>query len=359
MMRGSGHNKHGRGHSGRGVKFTQSELKKPSLSTVLKQASTTDSQAVAELFYAEFMQLFYQSVAIEYTEIAMIVKGHPVPPIPQNPAFLNGNTAAAKMHNEQAKAMIKILTEKREARPRMLEALKAKFMSRNDYSFASFMDNKLERQQALLANDWPTIMALHKQWYLERISIASSNPGVVDLEDQDKIKEEWRRFHQSNTMTVDNFAAQFKIMVGMIETRGGLVLTERQKAKAFVDKLNREKFKAWQEQVASDESRQREHMASGGQARLLGIGLPQTLENAIDRAKVKEQQLVSTPAKNKRERSKEDVRSSFAAVQHDHRGKKHRKESKASGGQREDNVTDNNKAKRVPLTRDQFPIHGC
>ena len=88
-MRGSGHNKHGRGHSGRGVKFTQSELKKPSLSTVLKQASTTDSQAVAELFYAEFMQLFYQSVAIEYTEIAMIVKGHPVPPIPQNPAFLN------------------------------------------------------------------------------------------------------------------------------------------------------------------------------------------------------------------------------------------------------------------------------
>ena len=236
----------------------------------------------------------------------------------------------------------------------MLEALKAKFLSRNDFSFVSFMNNKQERRTALDGNDWPTIIRLHKQWYLERTAMASRAPGVVDLDEQDKIKEEWRKFHQIQTTSVDNFAAQFRVMLQMLESRGGLILTEAQKAKAFVEKLNREKFKAWQEQLTQDETRQKEHFATGALARLPGLGLPQTLEEGIERAKVREQQLASTPARNNRKRSNEDLRGSFAAVQRDQKRNKHLKESKNSGGKKQGNTADNSKVKRVYLTRDQM-----
>ena len=118
-MRGNGHNKLGRGHGGRPGRNHKHSPKKPSISTILHQASKDDSAASSEIFYDEFIQLFYQTAAIEFTEIAMIVRGHPVPQVPDNPMFMNGNAAHARQHNEEARAMIKVLTEKREARPRL------------------------------------------------------------------------------------------------------------------------------------------------------------------------------------------------------------------------------------------------
>jgi len=138
--------------------------------------------------------------------------------------------------------------------------------------------------------------------------------GLIDVVDQDEVKETWRTWHQPREMSVDQFANQFVIMVSTLETRGGVTLSEAEKARQFILKLNKSLFKVWQAKLLDGEDQQREYFIGGGVGRLPAVGYPQTMVEAIDRAKLQEQQISKTPSSNKKQRAEQDLRSSFAMV---------------------------------------------
>ena len=329
MMKGNGNRYGARNARGRGGfggmrnaphkrKFDgEYDNKKSTHLVVLSQAHANSPLARAEVTYSEFIESFYQLSIIDYGDIAVVVKGEAPPLIADNPQLMAGNNIAARQHNMEAEVLLKSLIVKRAERPEKLSKIKAKFLSFNDYSFATFMKAKPDRTAALDGNDWPAIMRFHKRWYLEKCTLPAMAGGVIDVVDQDEVRETWRTWHQPREMSVDQFANQFVIMVSTLEARGGIVLNEAEKARQFILKLNKSLFKTWQAKLIDGEDQQREYYIGGGVGRLPAVGYPQTMVEAIDRAKLQEQQINKTPASQKKQKVEKDLRSSFAMVDSD------------------------------------------
>ena len=111
---------------------------------------------------------------------------------------------------------------------------------------------------------------------------------------------EYRNTHMKITQDVLEFEADFKSLVEIVNDpqQADAGKGEVEQAKDFVDKLNHNTFREWKNVIRADEDRQQQRLNCGG-PREPYKGYPQTLAEAINRAKMVEKQV-----KLKRQRSK-------------------------------------------------------
>jgi len=109
-----------------------------------------------------------------------------------------------------------------------------------------------------------------------------------------------------NTQDVLEWEAEFRDLIDIVnnplqaDARKG----EVEQAKDFVDKLCNNTFNEWKSEVRADEDRQHQRLNCGGQ-REPYKGYPQTLAEAVNRAKMVEKQITQKRARSKNKDPKE------------------------------------------------------
>jgi len=103
---------------------------------------------------------------------------------------------------------------------------------------------------------------------------------------------EYRNTYMKNTQDVLEWEAEFRDLIDIVnnplqaDARKG----EVEQAKDFVDKLCNNMFNEWKSEVRADEDRQQQTLNCGG-LREPYKGYPQSLAEAINRAKMVEKQV--------------------------------------------------------------------
>jgi len=149
------------------------------------------------------------------------------------------------------------------------------------------------RATAWTENDWPKIMTHVKNWYLEQVTQTTSLIGVAtSIAEKENMMREYKELYMTPTQSVNEFETKFKCMIKIIndKDRADARKGEEEQAKDFVDKLHGTTFGYWKAEVRADEDRQQQRISCQQQREPIK-GYPQTLSEAINRAKVVERQV--------------------------------------------------------------------
>ena len=161
----------------------------------------------------------------------------------------------------------------------------------------------LTRAQHWENNDWPQICDIIRRWYLEPIT--QSTTINATLSERDTIMWEYRSTFMKNTQDVLEWEAEFRDLIEIVNNplQAGARKGEVEQAKDFVDKLSH-MFNDWKTEVRADEDRQQQTLNCGG-PREPYKGYPQSLAEAVNRAKMVEKQVTQKRARSKNQNLKE------------------------------------------------------
>jgi hypothetical protein len=120
------------------------------------------------------------------------------------------------------------------------------------------------------------------------------------ISERDTIMWEYRNTYMKNTQDVLEWESEFRDLISIVndplqaDARKG----EVEQAKDFVDKLNNSMFNEWKNEIRADEDRQQQTLNCGG-PREPYKGYPQSLAEAVNRAKMVEKQVTQKKARSK------------------------------------------------------------
>jgi len=132
-----------------------------------------------------------------------------------------------------------------------------------------------------------------KNWYLEQVTQTTSLIGAAtSIAEKENIMREYREMYMAPTQSVNEFETKFKCMIKIIndKDRADARKGEEEQAKDFVDKLHGTTFGYWKAEVRADKDRQQQRISCQQQREPIK-GYPQTLSEAVNRAKVVERQV--------------------------------------------------------------------
>ncbi len=149
------------------------------------------------------------------------------------------------------------------------------------------------RAKAWSDNDWPKIIGHVKSWYLEQVTQSTVITGApITIAERENIMREYREMYMLPNQSVNEFETKFKCMIKIIndKDRADARKSEEEQAKDFVEKLHGTTFGYWKAEVRADEDRQQQRISCYQQRESIK-GYPQTLSEAVNRAKVVERQV--------------------------------------------------------------------
>ena len=133
---------------------------------------------------------------------------------------------------------------------------------------------------------WPDIVKHIRNWYLE--PVFQSNDRLT-LEEQDRLMKDYRQTRQGTNQSLSEWEITFKRLVILVNERAYANKRGLEQARDFVDKLLGSSYGIWKHECYLEENRQQQRIACG-EPRERAKGYPQTLEEAVQRAKVVDRQ---------------------------------------------------------------------
>ena len=129
--------------------------------------------------------------------------------------------------------------------------------------------------------------------YLEQVTQSTIITGApISIVEKENIMREYREMYMLPNQSVNEFETKFKCMIKIVndKDRADARKGEEEQAKDFVDKLHGTTFGYWKAEVKADEDRQQQRISCQQQREPIK-GYPQTLSEAVNRAKVVERQV--------------------------------------------------------------------
>ena len=172
------------------------------------------------------------------------------------------------------------------------------------------------------AGNWPRIMEYIKRWSLEPVN--QSATGTITVNEREAIMRKYR------SQTVTEFETEFRSLVEIVNNPelADARKSEVEQAKDFTDKLLPAIFGEWKTEVREEEDRQQQRI-SCSQPREPIKGYPQSMTEAVNRAKTVERQVLLKRSRNNQQpgRRREDKRpnmelNNFANTPGNHEGGK-------------------------------------
>jgi hypothetical protein len=157
------------------------------------------------------------------------------------------------------------------------------------------------------AGNWPRFMEHIKRWYLEPVN--QSATGTITINERDAIMREYRSTFMKPQQTVTEFETEFRSLVEIVNNPelADARKSEVEQAKDFTDKLLPAIFEDWKIEVRGEEDRQQQRV-SCSQPREPIKGYPQSMNEAVNRAKTVERQVLLKRSRNNQQpgRRRED-----------------------------------------------------
>jgi hypothetical protein len=212
--------------------------------------------------------------------------GKAAKPFPIIEPFTTGNDPETKARNAIITGKITQRVKDESEREKAIITTKASLLSwfhssLEDYIHSSANPNRISDWDN---NNWPEIMKHIRNWYLEPVS---QNDEELTLEEQERLIRDYRVMRQGAEQTLSEWETMFRRLVKLVNDRANANKSDLEQAKDFVDKLFAKSYGPWKHECHMEENRQQQRMACG-EPREKVRGYPQTLEEAIQRAKALE-----------------------------------------------------------------------
>ena len=256
-----------------------------------------------EIEFTLLMKAKNNEITAKLPTMANVLMGNnPTPfveiPVINNPDDFVEKTQITGIINQRVKDMAE--------RERATIAVKAMILGWFHHSLEDYLQSEADttRSEDWQKNDWPKIIGHVKSWYLEQVSQSTLTTGqTISLFEKESIMREYRELYMLTNQSVNEFETKFKCMVKIVNDKDRVDArkSEEEQAKDFVDKLNGSTFGQWKAEVRADEDRQQQRISCHQQREPIK-GYPQTLSEAVNRAKVVERQVGD---KIKRQQGKE------------------------------------------------------
>jgi hypothetical protein len=153
-------------------------------------------------------------------------------------------------------------------------------------------------------NDWPKICEMIRKWYMEPITQSTSTQAT--LAERESMMWEYRNTQMKPTQSVLEFEAEFKSMIEIINDplQANARKEEVDQAKDFTDKLTHAIFGDFKTEVRAEEDKQQQQLCCGA-SREPFKGYPQSLAEAVNRAKMVEKQVTLKKERYKNQNNKD------------------------------------------------------
>jgi hypothetical protein len=153
-------------------------------------------------------------------------------------------------------------------------------------------------------SDWPKICETIKKWYLGPITQSTSIQAT--LSERESMMWEYRNTQMKPTQSVLEYEADFKSMIEIINDplQANARKEEVDQAKDFTDKLYHGIFGDYKAEVKAEEDKQQQQLCCGA-TREPFKGYPQTLSEAVNRAKMVEKQVTLKRERYKTQNNKD------------------------------------------------------
>ena len=114
-----------------------------------------------------------------------------------------------------------------------------------------------------------------------------SDSGDLSIDEKEQMYKDYRIFSMRAEQSLTEFETEFKSMVALINEQLGTPKTEQEQARDFMHKINQNIFREWKAQCVIEERKQLQTVECK-EPRDKVTGYPQSLQEAISRAKVVE-----------------------------------------------------------------------
>ena len=203
-------------------------------------------------------------------------------------------------------SMITLRVKEESERTKAITTTKALILGWFHLSLEDYINSQadVDRAKHWKDNDWPNICETIKKWNLEPITQSTSRQAT--LSERESIMWDYRSTQMKPTQSVLEFEAEFKSMIEIINDplQANARKEEVDLAKEFTDKLNHGIFGEYKGEVKAEENKQQQQLCCGA-AREPFKGYPQTLAEAVNRAKMVEKQVMLKREKYKNQNNKD------------------------------------------------------
>ena len=214
--------------------------------------------------------------------------GKAAKPFPIIEPFTAGNDPDTKARNAIIAGKITQRVKDESEREKAIITTKASLLSWFHGSLEDYIHSRANPTRLLDwdSNNWTEIMKHIRNWYLEPVS---QNDNELTLEEQERLMRDYRVMRQGTDQTLSEWESVFKRLVKLVNERANANKSDLEQAKDFIDKLLASSYGSWKHECHMEENRQQQRMACG-EPREKIKGHPQSLEEAIQRAKAVERQ---------------------------------------------------------------------
>ena len=274
-----------------------------------------------ELKFEQLKRMLNNRVTERSPSLENVMLGRDMKPFPTIEPFQGGNDPAVKAHNAIVTGMIAQRVKDEAERNKAIVTTKASILTWLHESFEDYISSSAEpaRRVDWDDNKWPDIVKHIRNWYLEPVSQCND---ALTHEEQERLMRDYRQTRQSANQTLSEWETIFKRLVTLANEKAYANKRDLEQARDFVDKLLGSSYGNWKHECLLEENRQQQRIACG-ETREKAKGYPQSLEEAIQRAKVVERQ------NHLREQKKEE-RDEFANREHTNQSTHHTRKKSES-----------------------------
>ena len=274
-----------------------------------------------ELKFEQLKRILNNRVTEKSPSLENVMLGREMKPSPIIEPFQSGNDPAVKSHNAIVTGMISQRVKDEAERNKAIVTTKASILTWLHESFEDYISSSAEpaRKNDWDDNKWPDIVKHIRNWYLEPVSQSND---TLTLEEQERLMKDYRQTRQGVNQTLSEWETTFKRLVMLVNEKAYANKRDLEQARDFVDKLLGSSYGTWKHECLLEESRQQQRIACG-ESREKAKGYPQSLEEAIQRAKVIERQ------NHLREQKKEE-REELANREHNNQSNYHKRKKSES-----------------------------
>ena len=245
-----------------------------------------------EIEFMLLMKAKNNEITAKLPTMAGVLLGKNPTTLPDIPAITDPDDFIQKTHIAGLITQrVKDLAEREKA----TTTVKAMVLGWFHHSLEDYLQSEADIARATdwASNDWPKIVSHVKGWFLEQVTQNVSLVGTTtSIAEKEAIMREYREMYMLANQSVNEFETKFKCMIKIVndKDRADARKGEEEQAKDFVDKLHGTTFGYWKAEVKADEDRQQQRMSCQQQREPIK-GYPQTLSEAVNRAKVVERQV--------------------------------------------------------------------